>query len=431
MNAAAQQDINSAFVALSKAYAGNLSDPYPTYAKLRAKCPVYEGDLVAELGIPSMVAGRQGNRKIFCLLGDEVIRQALLDPDTFSSDIYEEAFGGVMGDPVVLYLKGDAHRKYRAMLSAVLSPAALRDMSESHFIPTIDGMVAELAKCGSAELMEDFILDFPIRVIYKLFGLPNDDPEGMQLFANRSLLMVLGGMIDLSKPEEAMERIANASQASQDLFDQLVDTVRARRATGDLSGNDLISQLLRYEEDGKTLSDEDIAQSLRPNLAAAGETTSRAFANILACLLERPEVLEQVRQDRSLITAVINETMRFEGSVSIVPRITAKDVEMCGVKIPAGSGINVLVGSANRDPAVHNNPEEFSLEKRSKQGLSFGFGPHMCMGMPLAKKEMEIALNSILDRMPNIRLDPAADYAGISGVQFRSPPTLPVLWDTP
>ena len=122
MNAAVQQDINSAFVALSKAYAGNLSDPYPTYAKLRAKCPVYEGDLVAELGVPSLVAGRQGNRKVFCLLGDEVIRQALLDPDTFSSDIYEEAFGGVMGDPVVLYLKGDAHRKYRAMLSAIFRP---------------------------------------------------------------------------------------------------------------------------------------------------------------------------------------------------------------------------------------------------------------------------------------------------------------------
>lgn len=430
MNAAVQQDINSAFVALSKAYAGNLSDPYPTYARLRAQCPVYEGDLVAELGVPSLVAGREGGRKIFCLLGDEVVRQALLDPDTFSSDIYEEAFGGVMGDPVVLYLKGDAHRKYRSMLSAILSPAALRDLSASHFVPTIDGMVAALVDRGSAELMEDFILDFPIRVIYKLFGLPNDDPEAMQLFANRSLLMVLGGMIDMSKPEEAMERVANASRASQELFDQLVDTVRARRATGDFEGNDLISQLLRFDGDA-SLSNEDIAQMLRPNLAAAGETTSRAFANILACLLERPDVLEQVRQDRSLITAVINETMRFEGSVSIVPRITAKDVEICGVKIPAGSGVNVLVGAANRDPAVHNNPEEFSLEKRGKQGLSFGFGPHLCMGMGLARKEMEIALNAILDRLPNIRLDPTADYVGISGVQFRSPPTLPVIWDRP
>lgn len=423
------ENISTAFVTLSKAYAGKLKDPYPTYAELRARSPVYQGDLVAELGVPSMVAGRNAGRPVFCLLGDEVVRTALMDADTFSTEIYREAFGGVMGDPVVLYLKGEEHRKYRAMLASILSPAALRDLTESHFVPTIRGMVQELATRGNSDLMADFILDFPVRVIYKLFGLPNNDEEGMQLFSYRALVMVLGGMIDPSKPEEAAQRMANAAQASQDLFDQLKETVSARRASGDFSGSDLISQLLRYQEDGKHYDDATIAQLLRPNLAAAGETTSRSFANLLACLLERPELLSQVRQDRSLITAAINETMRYEGSASIMPRITSVDTELCGIRIPAGAGINVLTGAANRDPAAYENPEQFSLEKRSKQPMGFGFGPHMCMGMSLARKEMEIALNAVLDYMPNIRLDPAGNYEGIRGIHFRSPPTLPVVWD--
>lgn len=432
MNTAADSKINEAFVALSEAYAGNLDNPYPVYAEHREKCPVYDGDLIASFGVPSMVAGRDGNRRVFCLLGHEVVSRALMDSETFSSEIYREAFGGVMGDPVILYLQGREHRFHRNLLTQILSPAAMKDLTEKHFKPTIDGMVRDVAHRCQGELMADFILDFPIRVIYKLFGLPSDNQEEMDAFANRALVMVLGGMIDPRKPEEAQQRMANAAQASGELFDQIVATVKRRRAEGDTQGSDLISQLIRYNDDsGKTFSDEEIAQELRPTLAAAGETTSRGFANVLALLLERPHILEQVRNDRSLIPTVINEAMRFEGSVSVVPRITSCDTEMAGVTIPAGSGINILVGSANRDPAVHNNPEEFSLEKRNKQPLSFGFGPHMCMGMPLAKNEMSLALNAVLDHMPNIRFDPEGDYQGIKGVQFRSPASLPVVWDTP
>ena len=130
MNLAAKVQTNDAFVALSEAYAGNLADPYPTYARLREQCGVYEGDLVAEMGVPSMVAGRTGDRKVFCLLSDEAVRKAMFDAETFSSDIYKEAFDGIMGDPVVLYLKGQQLRDYRAMLAAILSPAALRDLTE-------------------------------------------------------------------------------------------------------------------------------------------------------------------------------------------------------------------------------------------------------------------------------------------------------------
>src|SRR5690606_7325988 len=291
-------------------------------------------------------------------------------------------------------------------------------------------MVKDIAARGEGELMADLILDFPLRVIYKLFGLPNDDPEAMDLFNTRALVMVLGGMCDFSKPEEAQQRIANAFKASGEIYDQILDVVRTRRAAGDTHGNGLIAQLIRLDNGGKKLADAEIAQVLRPTMAAAGETTSRAFANVLSLLLERPHLLEQVRNDRSLVKPAIDEAMRYEGSVSIIPRITIQDAEVAGVHIPAGSGVSMLVGAANRDPAVHEEPDVYDFrKKRTKQAMSFGFGHHMCMGMPLAKIEMDIALNAVLDYLPNLRLDPQGGYEGIRGIQFRSPTAIPVVWD--
>lgn len=424
--------MNDAFVALSKAYAGTMADPYPRYKELREQGPVYQGDLVSELGVPSLVAGRTGDRKVFTFLGHEICSKALLDPETYSSVIYKEAFGGVMGDPVILYQEGEEHRAHRALLARIFSPAALKQMSDEHFKSTIQGMVKDIANRGQGELMADFILDFPLRVVYKIFGLPTDDPRAMEEFNTRALLMVLGGMCDFSKPEEAQQRIANAFKASGEIYDQILAVVKARRAAGDIEGSDLIAQLIRLDTDGKRLSDEEIAQVLRPTMAAAGETTSRAFANVLALLLERPALLEQVRNDRSLVKPAMEEAMRYEGAVSIIPRITLKDTEVAGVKIPAGSGVSMLVGAANRDPSVHQNPDVYDFTvRRTKQAMSFGFGHHMCMGMPVAKMEIEIALNAVLDSLPNLRLDPRGGYEGIRGIQFRSPTALPVVWDTP
>lgn len=422
--------MNEAFVAISKAYAGSMTDPYPRYKELREQSVVYQGDLVAELGVPSLVAGRTGNRQVFTFLGHEICSNALLDPATYSSVIYKEAFGGVMGDPVILYQEGDEHRAHRSILAKIFSPAAIRQLSDAHFKPTIQNMVKDIADRGEGELMADLILDFPLRVVYKLFGLPNDDPEAMDLFNTRALLMVLGGMCDFSKPEEAQQRIANAFKASGEIYEQILEVVKTRRAAGDTDGNDLVAQLIRLDNDGKQLADEEIAQVLRPTMAAAGETTSRAFANVLSLLLERPHLLEEVRNDRSLVKRAIDEAMRYEGSVSVIPRITIQDTEVAGVHIPAGSGVSMLVGAANRDPAVHDEPDVYDFhKKRTKQAMSFGFGHHMCMGMPVAKIEMEIALNAVLDYLPNLRLDPQGGYEGIRGIQFRSPTAIPVIWD--
>jgi cytochrome P450 len=424
------KEVNAAFVALSEAYMGKMDDPYPLYAKRRAENPVYDGDLVAELGVSSMVAGRAGDRKVFCFLAHDIISKSLLDTETYSSKIYEEAFAGVMGEKVVLFLEGDEHRRYRNRLMQVLSPVALKKLKENQFNPIIRGYVKALVDRGNkAELMADLILDFPIRVIYELFGLPSDDSDAMESFNTNALVMVLGGMADPTSPG-AMDLITNAVQAGQALHQQLLTTVEKRLAAGDVDGDDLIAQLLRLEENGERLTPDDIASFLRPTLAAAGETTSRAFANFIALLLERPEVLDQVRNDRSLVPVALNESMRYEGAVSIIPRITIKDTVVNGIEIPAGSGINMLVGAANRDPAAHENPEIFNIDvKRKKQSMTFGFGPHMCQGMLLARIEMECALNAILDLMPNVRLDPDAGYEGIRGIQFRAPTSIPIIWD--
>ena len=284
MNKAAA--MSNAFVEISKAYAGNLDDPYPMLERLRAQGVVYEGDILQDAGVPSIVAGMDASRKVYSLLGYDVVSKALLDSENFSSDIYREAFEMVMGGPVILFLKGEEHRFYRQLLMTTMSPNALRSLSDNKFKPLISSMVSKLVQNKSCELMADFILEFPLRIVFELFGLPSDDENEIQAFSNRALIMMMGGLLDPSKPEEAQQRIGAAMTASQELYDQLLAAVEARRKKGSIDGHDLIAQLLRFEKDGETLSNEFIAQFLRPTLAAAGETTSRGFSVVMAVLLD-------------------------------------------------------------------------------------------------------------------------------------------------
>jgi cytochrome P450 len=184
------------------------------------------------------------------------------------------------------------------------------------------------------------------------------------------------------------------------------------------------------EIDGERLSDEHIYGFLRLLLPAGAETTFRALGNALLALLSRPEVFERVRNDRSLIDAVIEETLRWETSVTMVNRETACPVAFGDVTVPAGASVIVCTGSANHDEARYDNGEEWDLDRPAQAHLAFGTGRHQCLGMHLARLELRVGLNAILDRLPGLRLDPDAPPPHIEGHAFRSPPTLPVLFDT-
>jgi cytochrome P450 len=197
----------------------------------------------------------------------------------------------------------------------------------------------------------------------------------------------------------------------------------------------LISDLVTAELDGEKLDDDEIYSFLRMLLPAGIETTYRSSGNLLFLLLTYPEQLEAVRADRLLIPQAIEEGLRYESPVLLTTRVTTTDTVLGSVEIPVGSSVTPMLASANRDPDAFDKPEAFDIFREATRHLSFGLGPHLCLGLHLARLETRVALNALLDRLPNLRLD--QDWAQRLDVHiggdtlFRSPNHLPVVWDEP
>jgi cytochrome P450 len=195
-----------------------------------------------------------------------------------------------------------------------------------------------------------------------------------------------------------------------------------RRAPQD----DLISTLAESEIDGERLSDDEIFAFLLLILPAGVETTYRASGNLLVALLTEPELLEAVRADHGLVRSALEEALRWEPPITSVMRVAARDCELGAIKIPAGTNVNVSVASANRDPTRYPDPDRFDMTRKNFAHLTFGGGPHLCLGMHLARMEASVAITALLDRLPDLRLDPTAPKPRVVGVAFRSPLALPV-----
>jgi cytochrome P450 len=217
------------------------------------------------------------------------------------------------------------------------------------------------------------------------------------------------------------------SKAAADAMTAYLEPIVAERRAD--PGGDLLSELVTAEVDGHTLDDDHLYGFLRLLIPAGAETTFRMFGNSLVALLTHPDALDEVTADRSLIPAVIEETLRWETSVTMVNREATVDTDIGGCPIPKGAGILALVGSANRDEAHYADGDEWDLHRAPKPHVAFGTGIHQCLGMHLARLELRIGLNAVLDRLPNLRLDPAFPPPTIKGLPFRSPPALHVLFD--
>jgi cytochrome P450 len=189
--------------------------------------------------------------------------------------------------------------------------------------------------------------------------------------------------------------------------------------------DDLLSKLVHAEVEGNHLTVEEVLSFLRLLLPAGAETTYRLTGSCLYAMLAHPEVYDEVRADRSAIELLIQETLRWESPVQFVSREPSEDVEISGHPVPAGAMMSVVVGSANRDERHYQEPDRFDLHRKNDDHLAFGFGEHFCAGSHLALLEARMALGALLDRLPDLRLDPDEE-CHVVGLAFRSPDRLPV-----
>jgi cytochrome P450 len=414
------------FLRVSDTYTGTQTDPdpFPMYEKLRQSNPVMDGDILATYNVPSQADYAMCGRPVMSVFRYEDVAGILQDSENWRSYINGDGFGAAVDNLLLTALDGEAHSKYRQLLQPPFILPVIRKINETKIRPIIKrDFIDKLRPLGKADLVREFSLPFPVRVVYAIFGFP-EDPEAVAQFAGWALRILGGPQRD---PEVAKETMPAAMAAGEQLFSHVLPIIRARRADK-RRDDDLIGFMLNAELDGQTFSDEEISHFVRMLLLAAAETTSRSFANMLVQLFDFPDVLARVTDDRSLIGQVITETMRREPTAAYLARIAARDMELSGVTVPKGTAVSLSIASANRDPQVYERPDELWIDRPLRRALSFGGGPHTCMGMHIAKIEMAAALDFLLD-FPNLRLNPDYPRPVIRGMTMRGPDSIHVLWD--
>ena len=382
---------------------GDIEDPYSVLADLRAqKGAVIEGDY-RNLFSPYPDLTLQDFQHYIVLGYDEVL-QVLNDAETFTNKAFQFNLGKSFGRSIST-MDAPEHQRYRRIFQKAFLPQVVAQWGETLVDPVVDRLLSRFELRGHADLVQEFTLYYPFHIIYQQLGLPEAD------IATFHKLAIAQSIIAID--------YEHGVEAGRKLGDYFRGMLAERRLN---PGNDLVSLLAQSEVEGETLPEEILVSFLRQLINAGGDTTYRATSNLLVGLLSNPEQLDAVRNDRSLVPAAIEEALRWEGPVGMTWRMCAKDTELGGVKIPAGSVIDLVQGAASRDPAKFPAANNFDIH-RSRAVRHFGFagGPHICIGQHLARVEMTRALNALLDRLPNLRLDPQQPAPQIRGFMMRVP----------
>jgi cytochrome P450 len=390
---------------------GSVRDPYPGIAAMRAIAPVHRIDLRGMLGDrPLPIAGMAP--EIYTVLSFEGVFEVLRDAARFSSAGYARSMGVVMGH-TILEMDGEEHLRSRGLISKAFTRRALERWERELVRPVVRAYVDRFAARGSADLVRELTFPFPVHVIAKMIGLPEETHDTFHRLAVE--------LISVGLDFEAGMR------ASRELRALFAPVVAARRKQPQ---EDLISVLAHAELEGARLGDEEIYAFLCLLAPAGAETTYRSSSNLLFGLLADPAQLDAVRRDPGLVPQAIEEGLRWEPPLLSIMRTATCDTEVQGVAIPKGAVVSVNLGAANRDPARWPDPDRFDVFRAQQPHIAFALGPHVCLGMHLARMETRVLLETLFERLPGLRLDPEAKDVHVSGLIFRSPLALPVRFET-
>lgn len=386
-------------------------DPYPAWHRLRGAAPIHAGTVHELTGFDgdAMFHGLpEPDRPHFSAFSYAACNDAYRDEDVFASSPHAAdgtpASGGIGVLNTMLTMGGSEHRRYRALVQPSFVPAKARWWMDNWIERTVHMLIDQFVDAGRAELNVDLCAAIPVLTITGSFGFAVD---------------------------QALEVRAKLQQPVE-LAKMLAPIVADRR---EQPRDDLISVLVEAEytdDDGVVhrLSDEEIFSFAILLLFAGSGTTWKQMGITLAALLQRPELLAAVRDDRSLVRPTIEESVRWCPTDPMFSRWVARDIDFHGTHLPRGSVIHICIGAANRDAERWPDPDQFDITRPPKPTLAFGGGPHVCLGMHVARAEMTVAINALLDRLPGLRLDPDAAAPAFIGMYERGATELPVVFDT-
>jgi cytochrome P450 len=396
-------------------HAGNLveEDVNPGMCALRDRAPVQKGFLRDLMGLPPHQRhGVAAGREAYTCFSWDVCNAAFRDHERFSSAVY--GLGGYLG---ILEMDEPEHLANRATLQPMfLKPKTLTWWRQRWINDIVETLVGKLKQQDRAELNLQLCARVPVHTVTRAIGM---DGEDAMVFRNA---LVRGSASTLT-PQDRMA-------AGQTVERMLYELIARRRAE---PGDDVVSGLIAAElalPDGskRPLTDQEIATSARVVMLAGGGTSWRQMGITLWALLTHPDQLEAVKADRSLMDRAIEEGVRWNPTDPVFSRLAAVDTELEGIAMAKGSVLEICLGAANRDPGRWDNPNDYDLHRPAQNHLGFGMGPHQCLGMNVARSEINVAVNALLDAFPDLRLDPDAPAPFLTGgLEQRGMSSIPVL----
>jgi cytochrome P450 len=390
------------------------NDPFPVFAAMQRDDPVF------------CQPGLDDKTMIWFLTRFEDVQAMLQDAATFVRDPRNALAAGSVPEMDgleallnnhMLNKDGEEHRRLRNLISQAFTPARVKNLR-----PRVQAIADELIARVHAHRRMDFIADYayqlPTIVIAELLGIPSEDREHFKAWSNAVV-----------SPALTEEQQARAGQLITEFVTYLRELFVKRRVT---PRDDLVTALLQAEESGERLSEPELFSTMVLLIIAGHETTLNLIGNALLTLLRQPETLERLKAHPEQMPAALEEFLRFESPVErALARWAATDTTLHGQQIRRGDLVIGIIGAANRDPGRFENPEVLDLDRPAQRHLAFGHGLHYCLGAPLARLEGEIALNTVLQRLPNIRLeDETSELVWQTTPMFRGLTALRVAWDT-
>jgi cytochrome P450 len=369
-----------------------LADPYPVYARLRAEAPVLRiGPLVAVSGY-QLVQGVLRDATTFSsvrMLGSRVSsRKAQLDPEgarKLQELVEHEGLWLVETDE-------PDHARLRGLANYAFTPrriAAMRDQVQA----ITDELLAPADERGTLELVSELSYQLPLRVIGHMLGASTERGEDIRRWSGEIALAVGTDYSNVDTAHAALEE-----------FRAFVVQLIEERRSG-TEHTDLFAALVTAEEDGRTLSTDELVAMFVLMLFAGHETTTNLISNSVLALLRHPDQLEVLREDPSLTFKAVEEFLRYATSVQAVHRVALVDTEIGGVPVAAGDTVRLLLAAANHDEDVFPDAERFDVRRgNAAKHLGLGFGIHTCLGAWLARLETEVAVNTLITRYPGLRL---------------------------
>jgi cytochrome P450 len=365
-----------------------VEDPYAVYAELRRSNPVHRSALgfwvftrhADCLAILRDKRSSSDGRNVDASTIRE-LRAVDLPPQQGAEAMLAEMAPFLFRDP-------PDHTRLRGLVQKAFTPRVVEGL-RPRLEEICDALLDEAFERGAVDLVADYAYPLPVQIIVEMLGVPAEDHEQFRVWSHA---LARGLDPDFLLPPEAVQQRLGAILSFVQYFASLIEERRRK------PGDDLLTRLIQAEEQGDVLTQGELLSTCILLLVAGHETTVNLISGGALALMERPEQLALVRDDPAVVRSAVEEMLRFVCPVQLTGRVALEDMDVAGAHIGAGEFSMLLIGSANRDPAVFDDPESFDVTRVDNNHLGFGFGIHHCLGAPLARLEAQIALPALLRR---------------------------------